>query len=70
MLACLVMLAFSALSSWILGKEHAVNMLIVGGVLFVPLLVACFVSGLLGWLLVMRKRILQCNYCNAVVPAS
>lgn len=29
-----------------------------------------FVGGLLGWLLVMRKRVLQCNVCGAVVNAS
>jgi hypothetical protein len=29
-----------------------------------------FVSGLLGWLLVMRKRVLQCQHCGAVVAAS
>ncbi len=28
------------------------------------------VAGLLGWLLVMKKKILQCNYCGAVVAAS
>jgi len=32
--------------------------------------VASFVGGLLGWLLIMRKRILQCTHCGAVVPAS
>jgi general secretion pathway protein G len=32
--------------------------------------IASFVSGLLGWLLVMKKKILQCNYCKAVVAAS
>ncbi len=29
-----------------------------------------FVSGLLGWLLVMKKRVLQCDLCGAVVNAS
>ena len=29
-----------------------------------------FVSGLLGWLLVMKKHVLKCNYCGAVVNAS
>ena len=29
-----------------------------------------FVSGLLGWLLVMKKRVLQCDVCGAVVNAS
>ena len=32
--------------------------------------VSFFVSGLLGWLLVMRKRVLQCQHCGAVVAAS
>ena len=32
--------------------------------------VAFFVSGLLGWLLVMKKQILQCNVCGAVVNAA
>jgi hypothetical protein len=32
--------------------------------------VMCFVGGLLGWLLVMRKRVLQCGLCGAVVNAS
>ncbi len=32
--------------------------------------IAFFVSGLLGWLLVMKKRVLQCDVCGAVVNAS
>jgi hypothetical protein len=32
--------------------------------------VVSLVSGLLGWLLVMKKDILKCNYCGAVVAAS
>jgi hypothetical protein len=32
--------------------------------------IASFVGGLLGWLLVMRKRVLKCNVCGAVVNAS
>jgi hypothetical protein len=28
------------------------------------------VGALLGWLLVMKKRVLKCNQCGAVVPAS
>ena len=31
--------------------------------------VASFVSGLLGWLLIMKKDVLKCNSCGAVVPA-
>lgn len=29
-----------------------------------------FIFGLLGWLLVMKKRVLKCDYCGAVVNAS
>jgi len=32
--------------------------------------VAFFVAGLLGWLLIMRKRVLQCSVCGAVINAS
>jgi hypothetical protein len=32
--------------------------------------IVSFVSGLLGWLLVMKKRVLQCDLCGAVVNAS
>lgn len=32
--------------------------------------ISSFVGGLLGWLLVMRKRVLQCDACGAVVNAS
>lgn len=32
--------------------------------------IASFVGGLLGWLLVMKKRVLQCSVCRATVSAS
>jgi len=32
--------------------------------------IASFVGGLLGWLLVMKKRVLQCSVCSAVINAS
>jgi hypothetical protein len=41
-----------------------------GAGLAIFLAVSSFVGGLLGWLLVMRKRVLQCSLCNAVVNAS
>lgn len=31
--------------------------------------VGCFVSGLLGWLLVMKKDVLQCDNCGATISA-
>ncbi len=44
----------------------------VSGIVWITVAVgiACFVGGLLGWLLVMRKRVLQCSYCSAVINAS
>jgi hypothetical protein len=41
-----------------------------GGGIAVGFGISCFVGGLLGWLLVMRKRVLQCTLCGAVVNAS
>jgi hypothetical protein len=41
-----------------------------GNAFFLGWGIAFFVSGLLGWLLVMRKRVLQCDFCGAVVNAS
>jgi hypothetical protein len=32
--------------------------------------IASFVGGLIGWLLVMKKQVLECNTCKAVVSAS
>ncbi len=32
--------------------------------------ISSFIGGLLGWLLVMRKKVLQCNFCGGVVAAS
>lgn len=32
--------------------------------------IAFFVSGLVGWLLVMKKDILQCGHCGATIAAS
>jgi hypothetical protein len=34
------------------------------------IIVGSFVGGLIGWLLVMRKQVLQCARCGAVVAAS
>lgn len=42
----------------------------IGSGFAIALGIASFVGGLLGWLLVMRKRVLQCSVCGAVVSAS
>jgi hypothetical protein len=43
---------------------------VIGSGFSVAIGVGSFVGGLLGWLLVMRKKVLQCNVCGAVVNAS
>jgi hypothetical protein len=43
---------------------------VVAGGLCLFVIVMSFIGGLLGWLLIMRKRVLQCTRCGAVVPAS
>jgi hypothetical protein len=43
---------------------------VIGSGLAIALGIAFFVSGLLGWLLVMKKRVLQCSMCGAVINAS
>ncbi|SRR6266496_4726219 len=55
--------AQSSLSAQNVGAGMAV-----GFSLFV--IIASFVGGLLGWLLIMRKRVLECARCGAIVPAS
>ena len=57
-------------------RESAASTLGAGGGLAFWGGLSCFfgavslVSGLLGWLLVMKKRVLECAYCGAVVAAS
>ena len=43
---------------------------VIAGGLSLVIIIASFVFGLLGWLLVMQKRVLQCTRCGSVVPAS
>jgi hypothetical protein len=43
---------------------------VLGSGLALSLAIAFFVSGLLGWLLVMKKRVLECSACGAVINAS
>jgi len=52
------------------AKETAVAGTIFGTGFFTLLLVLSFVMGALGWLMVMKKQVLQCTHCGAVVPAS
>jgi len=40
------------------------------GGLSIFMIISSFVGGLLGWLLIMKKKVLQCINCNAVIAAS
>lgn len=42
----------------------------IAGGLFVVFGIASLVGGLLGWVLVMKKAVLQCNVCDATIAAS
>lgn len=42
----------------------------IGSGLALIVAISSFVGGLLGWLLVMKKKVLQCSVCGAVVNAS
>ena len=42
----------------------------VQGVALAVIFFGAFISGLVGWLLIQKKKILQCDACGAVVPAS
>jgi len=42
---------------------------VAGGLSF-GVIVMSFIGGLLGWLLVMKKKILKCNACGSIVAAS
>jgi len=49
------------------GSEAATGL---AGGFFIFLGIAFFVGGLLGWLLIMKKSILQCTVCGAVINAA
>jgi hypothetical protein len=52
------------------GKAGTDAGAVVAGGICLFVIVTSFVGGLLGWLLIMRKRVLQCTRCGAVIPAS
>jgi hypothetical protein len=51
-------------------KEVAVMAAMFGSGFFIFLLVMSFIGGIFGWLLIMKKKVLQCTHCGAVVAAS
>ncbi len=66
-----VAIGFILLIPSILGMLFGVLMLFATGVAssqtFTFVIIMSFVGCLLGWLLIMRKRVLQCALCDAVV---
>lgn len=52
------------------GKVGAGAGTAIAGGLSLGLIIMSFIGGLLGWLLVMKKKVLQCPLCAAVVAAS
>lgn len=46
-----------------------IGVAVVGGA-SIFIVVMALVGGLVGWLLIMKKRVLQCDHCGAVVAAS
>lgn len=52
------------------GKIGAGAGSVIAGGLSIGLIIASFVGGLLGWLLIMKKWVLQCTACSATVAAS
>ena len=60
----------SAVSSVSAIQSGVVAGAVVAGGFAIFLAVAFFAGGLLGWLLVMKKKVLYCTNCSAVVPAS
>ena len=50
--------------------DEATDVAVLGGGLSIATAIASVVGGLVGWLLVMKKRVLQCSVCGAVINAS
>ena len=72
MAACAILLVIGLLAGFAgaaHGSAFATAFAGVGTIALVYIGIFCFVSGLLGWLLIMKKHILQCVYCGAVVNA-
>jgi hypothetical protein len=71
-IGCAILLVVSLVAG-IAGAAHgsaiATAFAGIGTIAFVYIGIFCFVSGLLGWLLIMKKYVLQCGYCGAVVNA-
>ena len=73
MAGCAILLVVSLLAG-VAGAAHgsafATAFAGIGAIAFVYIGIFCFVSGLLGWLLIMKKHVLQCGYCSAIVDSA
>ncbi len=65
----LVVSLFAGVAGAAHGSAFATAFAGISTIAFVYIGIFCFVSGLLGWLLIMKKHVLQCGYCGAVVNA-
>ncbi len=76
MVGCAILLIITVLAgaAGAAGVAHGSALVIafagIGSLVILYVAVVCFVGGLLGWLLVMRKYVLQCDNCGAVVNAA
>ena len=73
MVGCAILLVVSLLAG-VAGAAHgsafATAFAGIGAIAFVYIGILSFVFGLVGWLLIMKKHVLQCVYCGAVVDAA
>jgi hypothetical protein len=73
MAGCAILLIVSLLAG-VAGAAHgsafATAFAGIGAIAFVYIGTLSFVFGLVGWLLIMKKHVLQCGYCGAVVDAA
>ena len=76
MVGCAILLIITVLAgaAGAAGVAHGSALVIafagIGSLVILYVAVVCFVGGLLGWLLVMRKYVLQVDNCGAVVNAA
>jgi len=68
-----IIIGFAMLFSTVTATDSAgtsdAAIAIAGGLSFLVIIMS-FVGGLLGWILIMKKKILQCTNCGAKVSAS
>lgn len=71
--ACAILLIvslFAAVTSAAHGSAFATAFAGAWSIAVVSGGISCFVFGLVGWLLIMKKQVLQCVYCGAAVDAA